>query len=143
MIADLCSLGWSPLSNCETSAVCNGFDAGFACGALTTIDAGTIPRKCKLRGSVRNCARDRSGGACLAAVVLARGSDGWDRDELCALWIGSGGGAAGGHRTWLPAVPLPRLREAVQRAQRWGAEPELPAERHHRFRGGSAGCATG
>ena len=57
------------------------------------------------------------------------------RDELRALLICSRDEAARGHGARLPAVPLPSLRTAVQRAQRRRAEPHLPAQRRHRLRG--------
>jgi hypothetical protein len=50
------------------------------------------------------------------------------------LWLGLGHGASGSHGSGLSA--LSRLRSAVQRAQRRGAEPDRPAQRQHRLRRG-------
>ena len=47
---------------------------------------------------------------------------------MCRLWLCVGHGASGGYRSGLSAVPLSRLQSAVQRAQRWDAEPDLPAQ---------------
>src|SRR3954464_6640198 len=41
-------------------------------------------------------------------------------------------GAAGPHSPGLPALSLPRLWAAVQRAQRRAAEPDPVSKRHHR-----------
>jgi putative transposase len=53
----------------------------------------------------------------------------------CLLWLVGGDGALGRHWPGLSPVPLPGLRQAVQRTQRRGAEPDLPAQRHHRLGG--------
>jgi hypothetical protein len=50
-------------------------------------------------------------------------SGGGGLDGLRVLRLRGGGGAAGAHCPGLPPVPLPRLRQAVQRAQRRGAQP--------------------
>jgi hypothetical protein len=48
------------------------------------------------------------------------------------VWLCVDHGASGGHGSGLLAVPLSRLQSAVQRAQRWGAEPDLPAQASRR-----------
>jgi hypothetical protein len=59
------------------------------------------------------------------------GSRGW-RDEPHVLWLDGGNRPAGSHGSRLPAVPLPGLRAAVQRGQRWRPEPNLSAEASRR-----------
>ena len=62
-----------------------------------------------------------------AALVGSRANGGGIGDGVRVLRLRGGDGAAGAHGPGLPPVPLPRLREAVQRAQRWLAEPQLRA----------------
>ena len=50
------------------------------------------------------------------------------------LWARDRDGAAGGDGAWPPAVPLPGLQAAIQRAQRRRAGPDLPAQRRDRLR---------
>ena len=48
-------------------------------------------------------------------------------NELCVLWVCGSDQAAGCDGTRLPALLLPGLGAAVQRARRRRAEPDLPA----------------
>src|SRR4051795_11170967 len=59
-------------------------------------------------------------------------------DAVLGLWVGGRDGATRAHRPGLPPVPLPGLRQAVQRAQRRCAEPGAIPLRRHRPRGALA-----
>src|SRR6185437_14949788 len=65
-------------------------------------------------------------------------SAGDERDALPRMPIDSRQGAARAHRARLSSVPLPGLREAVQRSQRRSAEPDAIPERRYRPRGALA-----
>src|SRR4051794_38639647 len=62
--------------------------------------------------------------------------DGWD--AVRSVRVGGGDGAARAHRPRLPSLPLPRLRQAVQRAFRHAPEPDAVSVRRHRPRGALA-----
>jgi hypothetical protein len=55
--------------------------------------------------------------------------------ELPALPLVVDQRAGGANGSWLPALPVPGVRAAVQRADRHGAEPGPGADRHHVSRG--------
>src|SRR3954471_8853675 len=59
---------------------------------------------------------------------------GADEDAVLGMWIAGRDGAARAHRPGLSPVPLPRMRQAVQRAQRHSAEPDPVSVRRHRPR---------
>src|SRR3954447_14009171 len=61
-----------------------------------------------------------------------------DGDAVRRVRIGGGDGAGRAHRPGLPQVPLPRLRQAVQRALRDAPEPDAVPLRRHRPRGALA-----
>ena len=52
--------------------------------------------------------------------LLTKGAD---EDAVLGMRVGSCDRATGAHRPGLPPVPLPRMRQAVQRALRHRAEP--------------------
>jgi hypothetical protein len=58
---------------------------------------------------------------------------GADRDGLRRLWLGGGDRAARSDSTRLSSVPVPGLRQTVQRAQRRCPQSSVVAERHHAF----------
>src|SRR3954471_310492 len=59
-------------------------------------------------------------------------------NAVLAMWIASCDGPTRAHRPGLPPVPLPRVRQAVQRALRHSAEPGPAPLRRHRPRGALA-----
>src|SRR3954469_18345076 len=59
-------------------------------------------------------------------------------DAVLGLWVGGRDGATRAHRPGLPPVPLPGLRQAVQRALRHPPEPDPVSLRCHRPRGALA-----
>src|SRR5215207_5876681 len=63
---------------------------------------------------------------------------GVDEDAVYRMWLGSRDRATRAHRSGLPPVPLPSLRQAVQRALRHSAEPDAVSLRRHRPRGALA-----
>src|SRR4051794_1707549 len=63
---------------------------------------------------------------------------GADEDAVLGMRIGSRDGATRAHRPGLSPVPLSRVRQAVQRAQRRCAEPDPVPLRRHRPRGALA-----
>src|SRR3712207_2086773 len=60
---------------------------------------------------------------------------GVDEDAVLGMWVAGRDRAAGAHRPGLPSVPLPYVRQAVQRALRHPAEPGPVSVRCHRTRG--------
>ena len=56
------------------------------------------------------------------------------RDAVRSVRVGGGDGAGRAHRPGLQALPLPRLRQAVQRAHGHGAEPDPVPLRRRRPR---------
>src|SRR3954467_5800352 len=63
---------------------------------------------------------------------------GADEDAVLGMRIGSCHGASRAHRPGLSPVPLPYVRQAVQRALRHSAEPDAIPLRCHRPRGALA-----
>src|SRR5215203_4466792 len=63
---------------------------------------------------------------------------GVDEDAVYRMWLGSRDRAIRAHRSGLSPVPLPSLRQAVQRALRHSAEPDAVSLRRHRARGALA-----
>src|SRR4051812_7593977 len=63
---------------------------------------------------------------------------GVDEDAVLGMRIGGGDRAAGAHRPGLSPVPLPHVRQAVQRALRHSPEPDPIPLRRHRARGALA-----
>src|SRR5205823_678620 len=55
-----------------------------------------------------------------------------DGNAMLGLQFGGCDGAAGAHGSGISPVPLPRVRWAIQRAQRRPAEPDAVSERRHR-----------
>src|SRR3954469_14794055 len=51
-------------------------------------------------------------------------TEGVDEDAVLGMWVAGGDGATGAHSPRLSPVPLPRVRQAVQRALRHSAEPD-------------------
>src|SRR5215203_4545018 len=79
----------------------------------------------------------------LAPLLLADGGlvgyraashGGVDADAVLGMRIRSCDGATRAHRPGLPPVPLPYVRQAVQRALRYSAEPDPVPLRRHRPR---------
>src|SRR4051794_9546505 len=67
------------------------------------------------------------------------GPHGWvDGNAVRSVRVGGGDGAARAPGPGLPPLPLPRLRQAVQRALRHAPEPDAVSVRRHRPRGALA-----
>src|SRR3954454_15637240 len=67
------------------------------------------------------------------------GPHGWmDGNAVRSVRVGGGNGAARAHGPRLSPLPLPRLRQAVQRALRQPAEPDAVSVRRDRPRGALA-----
>src|SRR3954447_19889960 len=74
-----------------------------------------------------------------ARVAIAPALDGRaDWDGVRWVRVEGGDGAARTLSTGLPALPLPDLRQAVQRTLRHGAESDAVSVRRHRARGALA-----
>jgi hypothetical protein len=82
-----------------------------------------------LLGSVRVRASDwsASSGPAIAPPLMA----GVDENSVCRMRVSGRHQAIRTHRARLPQVPLPHMRQAVQRAVRHGAEPGAIPLRHH------------
>src|SRR3954451_13224343 len=81
------------------------------------------------------------------ATAPGRGGPAWPygrpsrlggRDAVRRVRVGGGDGAARAHGPRLPPLPLPRLRQAVQRALRHTPEPDAVSVRRDRPRGALA-----
>jgi hypothetical protein len=73
-----------------------------------------------------------------AGLVGSGASGAGSGDGVCGLWLRCCDRAAGTYRPGLSPVPVPRLRQVVQRAQRRAAEPRPVPIQCYRPRGAVA-----
>src|SRR3954469_2612548 len=88
--------------------------------ALRLVLSGLAPRPLVEEGSVGYRAASHRGA---------------DEDAVLGMWVAGRDGATRAHRPGLSPVPLPTLRQAVQRTQRRRTEPDPVSVRRHRPRG--------
>src|SRR4051812_7133660 len=74
----------------------------------------------------------------LVGYRAASHGGGADEDAVLGMRVGSCDGAARAYRPRLSPLPLPTLRQAIQRALRHAAEPDAVSVRRHRPRGALA-----